>query len=118
MALDQAISELTETLDQNRAAPQWRSLVRLRLAAVREALADDSVRFRDGWLAARGAATDRDRCQLLARLSALGPRVLDRLDSDSSYREVRRLTLDLEHYRQRLHDLVYDSVGLELGGSE
>lgn len=118
MALDQAINELNETLGETRTAPQWRALVRLRLSAVREALADDRPRFRDGWLSARGAATDRDRHRLLARLSALTPRIGDRLDPESSYHEVRRLSVDLEHYRQRLHDLVYDSVGIELGGSE
>ena len=32
--------------------------------------------------------------------------------------EVQRLLTDLEHHVQRLHDLVYDSVSLELGGSE
>jgi hypothetical protein len=29
-----------------------------------------------------------------------------------------RLVSALERYRQRLNDLVYDSVSLELGGSE
>jgi hypothetical protein len=118
MALDQAISELTESLEQDRSGAQWRAQVRVRLAAVRQALAEERPRFRDGWLSARGRATDRDRRQLLARLSALGPRVLEHADAETSYREVRRLSLDLQHYRQRLHDLVYDSVGLELGGSE
>jgi hypothetical protein len=119
MALDQAISELTESLEQDRAGTQWRAQVRVRLAAVRQALAEDRPRFRDGWLSARGRrVTERDRRQLLARISALGPRVLEHPDNERSYREIRRLTLDLQHYRQRVHDLVYDSVGLELGGSE
>jgi hypothetical protein len=118
MALDQAISELTESLEQDRAGTQWRAQVRVRLAAVRQALAEDRPRFRDGWLSARGRVTERDRRQLLARISAIGPRALDQPDAETSYREIRRLSLDLQHYRQRLHDLVYDSVGLELGGSE
>jgi len=118
MALDQALNELTETLDEGTAAPQWGALLRLRLSAVREALADEQIRFRDGWLAARGSNTERDRRQLLARLTAVGHRLLDRPDNPMSLSEVRRLSVDLEHYRQRLHDLVYDSVGIELGGSE
>jgi hypothetical protein len=118
MALDQAISELTASLEQDRSTTQWRAVVRVRLAAVRQALAEDRPRFRDGWLSARGRVSERDRRQLLARLSAIGPRMLDQPDAERSYREIHRLSLDLEHYRQRLHDLVYDSVGLELGGSE
>jgi hypothetical protein len=39
------------------------------------------------------------------------------LESDVAT-DVRRLLVDLEHYQQRRHDLVYDSVALELGGSE
>lgn len=118
MALDQAINELAQTLDQNPAAPQWRTLVRIRLAAVREALSEESLRFRDGWLSARGSVSDRDRRQLMARVSALTPRLSGRSDTDTSYADTKRLAVDLEHYRQRLHDLVYDSVGIELGGSE
>jgi hypothetical protein len=118
MALDQAISELSATLEDDRSTLQWRAMVRMRLAAVRQALAEERPRFGDGWLSARGRGSERTRHQLLARLSALGPRVLDQPDTETSYREVRRLSVDLEHYRQRLHDLVYDSVGMELGGSE
>lgn len=119
MALDQAIDELTRSLEQDRTGAQWRAQVRVRLAAVRQALAEDRPRFRDGWLSARGRVTERDRRLLIARLATLGPRVLEHPDAETSYREIRRLSLDLQHYRQRLHDLVYDSVGgLELGGSE
>jgi hypothetical protein len=44
--------------------------------------------------------------------------VLDRLDTDTIVHEVKRLLGDLERYVQRQHDLLYDSVSLELGGSE
>ena len=44
--------------------------------------------------------------------------MLDRLDTDTILHEVKRLLGDLEHHVQREHDLVYDSVSLELGGSE
>jgi hypothetical protein len=49
---------------------------------------------------------------------SLSAGVLDKLDADAIVREVRRLLGDLEHHVQRVHDLVYDSVSLELGGSE
>ncbi len=39
-------------------------------------------------------------------------------DLDSVRAELVRLVAALEHHRQRVNDLVYDSVALELGGSE
>ena len=62
---------------------------------------------------ATGAAS-----HVLIEGAKLGPRVLDHPESETSLRELRRVAVDLEHYRQRLHDLVYDAVALELGGSE
>ena len=118
MNLESAISELQETLASTRTASNWRWLVRQRLSAVRQALSDDSFQAWDGWLAARGGAIDRERRQLLARIGAVGPGLLDRLEAERVAGEVRRLLNDVEHYRQRLHDLVYDAVAMEIGGSE
>lgn len=120
MALDQAIDELMTTLEHPQPSREWCSQARLRLAAVGEALATDRVadttRVRDGWLSARGGTSERERARLMVRISALGRRLRDRPDVSSV--ELHRLALDLEHYRQRLHDLVYDTESLELGGSE
>ena len=54
----------------------------------------------------------------MARLGELGPRVLDAVDVEPVRADLRRLVVDLERHRQHLNDLVYDSVSLELGGSE
>lgn len=118
MSLESAISELQETLSGARSAPHWRWLLRQRLSAVRQALSDEGFESWDGWLAARTGSTDRERRQLLSRISAIGANLLDRLDSERVAGEVHRLVNDVEHYRQRVHDLVYDSVALEIGGSE
>lgn len=118
MSLESAISELQETLSGARSASNWRWLLRQRLSAVRQALSDEGFEAWDGWLAARTGSADRERRQLLGRISAIGANLLDRLDSDRLTVEVRRLLNDVEHYRQRVHDLVYDSVALEIGGSE
>jgi hypothetical protein len=117
MNLESAISDLQETLSA-RTSSNWRWLVRQRLSAVRQALSDENFESWDGWLAARTGAADRERRQLLARISTVGSGVLDRLDTDRMAVEVRRLLADVEHYRQRVHDLIYDSVALEIGGSE
>jgi len=85
---------------------------------VRQALSDENVQSWDGWLAARSGVMERERRQLLGRISAVGSGLLDRIDADRVANEVRRLLNDVEHYRQRVHDLVYDSVALEIGGSE
>ena len=39
-------------------------------------------------------------------------------DVDRVATELDRLVTDLEHHTQRLHDLAYDDVELEIGGSE
>jgi hypothetical protein len=116
--LEDAIDELRQALNDSRIAQNWRWLVRQKLSAVKDALAAEQVRYFDGWLAAKASVSDRDRTQLLARIGALGPRVLERLDTERARTELGRLVEDLEHFRQRLHDLAYDSVSMEIGGSE
>jgi hypothetical protein len=118
MTLESAISDLQRTLTGSRTTANWRALTRQQLAAVREALSDERFASFDGWLAARSGTTDRERQQLLGRISALGAGLLDRLDTERVASEVKRLLLDVEHYRQKVHDLVYDSVSMEIGGSE
>jgi hypothetical protein len=118
MTLETAIADLRYTLNGSRTTASWRVTMRQRLASVREALCDERFSSWDGWLAARSGSSDRERQQLLARIAALGGGILDRLDTDRVASEVRRLLNDVEHYRQRMHDLVYDSVSMEIGGSE
>jgi hypothetical protein len=118
MNLESAISELQETVSGARSASNWRWLVRQRLSTVRQALSDENFQSWDGWLAARTGSADRERRQLLARISAIGSALLDRLDMETVSVEIRRLLSDVEHYRQRVNDLLYDSVAMEIGGSE
>ncbi len=96
----------------------WRWQVRHRMATVRDALVGEGPRGGEAWLAAREVALHRERIGLTARLAKLGPQVLEAPDVEPVRYELRRLVTDLEHHRQRLNDLVYDSVSLELGGSE
>ncbi len=96
----------------------WRWVVRQRMAAVRDHLISEGEHAEDGWLAARGGSVLRERNGLLVRLSALGPRILESADLDNLREELKRLVVDIGHHVQRLHDLAYDEVELELGGSE
>jgi hypothetical protein len=117
-SLESATRDLRQLLASDATAPEWRWNIRRHLSEVKEALGDPGSRMGEAWLAAREAGAHRCRRQLRSRVSTLAAGVLDRLDAETITTELRRLQLDLEHYVQRLHDLVYDSVAQELGGSE
>lgn len=97
--------------------PRWRWQVRQRLAGVRDLLADDPS-AKDGWLTARAASALRERETLLARLGRLGPRVLGDEDLQSVADDLTRLVGEVDRHFQRVNDLAWDEVELELGGSE
>jgi hypothetical protein len=116
--LESAIQGLKQALDSPRRQHMWRWLVRHRMSAVKEALAPETSRGGDAWLAGRELQLHRERAALLQRLTDLGPAVLESPDTEGVRNELTKLVTSLERYRQRLNDLVYDSVSLELGGSE
>ena len=96
----------------------WRWTVRQRLAQLKEQLALEPPVAADGWLAARSGAVLRERNALLVRMATLGPQVLESAELDGVRAEVARLIADVNHHLQRLHDLAYDDVEVEFGGSE
>jgi hypothetical protein len=96
----------------------WRWTVRQRMAGVRDALMGEIADADDGWLAARGGSAFRERNVLLGRMVDLGPQVLESPDVETVRLELKRLLADLGRHLQRLNDLAYDDVELELGGSE
>ena len=120
--LSAALHGLAQTLDAQREQGvqlgNWRWVVRQRMAAVRDHLMIEGESPADGWLAARGGTMLRERNALLMRLSTLGPQVLESPEVEEIRIEVKRLVADIRHHLQRLHDLAYDEVELELGGSE
>lgn len=117
-----ALRALDAALDAPRlegvALGNWRWVVRQRLGVVRDALVGLTSSPDDGWLAARGGTAFRERNALLARLGALGPAVLESAEVERVRLELKRLQVDIGRHVQRLHDLAYDEVELELGGSE
>lgn len=117
-----ALRELRQVLaappDDDRALAQWRWTVRKRMTVVRDVLLAETAPGEDGWLAARGGSVLRERNALLRRLGALGAPVLESPDVGRVREDLQRLVADIGHHLQRLHDLVYDEVELELGGSE
>ncbi|GAB6984280.1 hypothetical protein [Nocardioides pyridinolyticus] len=96
----------------------WRWGVRQRMAAVRDALVAEAAYGDEGWVTAREGGLLRERSLLLNRLGSLGPRVLESPDVEGVRADLLRLLTDVSHHLQRIHDLAYDEVELELGGSE
>ena len=88
------------------------------MGPVRDAIEREHLDPADGWLSARHGRSARERAALLGRLAAYGPKVLEHPDLDEVRDGLKRLLGDIEHYVQRQHDLAYDEVELEIGGSE
>ncbi|MDN4172067.1 hypothetical protein QWY28_03850 [Nocardioides sp. SOB77] len=103
---------------QGTSSGAWRWQVHRRMGAVRDALVAEVGGQSEAWLAARGGTTSRERGTLLARLGTTGAHVLADGDAPVVRRELDRLLVDLGRHVQRLHDLAYDEVELELGGSD
>jgi hypothetical protein len=122
VGMSTAIRGLQEALEAPRrpGVPlgNWRWSVRQRMGAVRDALVAEAGQGGEGWLAAREIGLLRERTALLGRLSALGPQVLESPDVDEVSSELHRLLVDVSRHVQRISDLAYDEVELELGGSE
>jgi len=117
-----ALRALDHALDAPRGAGvplgNWRWSVRQRLVIVRDRLLAERFGAQDGWLAARDGAAYRQRANLLTRLAAITPTVLEAPDAEQVRVELKRLVLDIAHHLQRVNDLVYDDVELELGGED
>lgn len=117
-----ALRGLTQALDTphqpDTPTGSWWGLVREHLTGLRDALVSEAEQPEDGWLAARGGTILRERNALVHRLSTLGSDLLDSPEIDTVRVEIKRLIADVGHHVQRLHDLAYDAVELELGGSE
>ncbi|GAB3246723.1 hypothetical protein [Nocardioides dilutus] len=115
-----------QALDQSLDAPRrtgiplgnWRWVVRQRMGVVRDELLGEKAGSKDGWLAARGGAAFRERNALLSRLTELSAGVLETPDVEATRLELKRLVVDINRHMQRLNDIAYDEVAMEIGGSE
>lgn len=96
----------------------WRWSVRRQLVPVRDRLLLEHPDRREAWLSARAARTLRERDELLTRLNALAAQVLVAPDLDDLADRLSRLLADIARHHQRVQDLAYDDVELEIGGSE
>ena len=119
----QRFENAVESLEQALQSPprfqrSWGHIVRLRAVQVAEALTAESPVAVDSWLAARVAHLERERNRLLTRLTVLGAMLSESADVDSVRESFRRLVLDVRHHHQRVNDLAYDALALDVGGSD
>lgn len=114
LALEESSRALTAADPGSQA---WRWRVRRSLGGVRDVLESEPVHS-GGWMAAKAASNRREGARLLARLQALAPRVLVDEDAAAVTADLQQLLAEVQRHVQRLNDLVYDEVELELGGSE
>lgn len=95
----------------------WRWEARRELAQVRDVLTAEPSASYDGWLAARGGRLLRERDLLLGRLGRLT--ALVQVGAATAVNaELGRLLEDISRHQQRVRDLHWDAVELELGGSD
>ncbi len=96
----------------------WGHIVRHRARQVADALTAESPVARDSWLNARAGHLDRERNRLLTRLGVLASLLCESTDLDQVRESLSRLVLDVRHHHQRVNDLAYDELALDVGGSE
>jgi len=96
----------------------WRHLVRDRLTTVHEALAAEQPAASESWLDARVGRVSRERDRLLALIGVFRSTVVDAADVQVLQHSLLDLVQDLHRYHQRINDLAYDAVAMEVGGSE
>ncbi|MGC4113004.1 MAG: hypothetical protein QM747_21820 [Nocardioides sp.] len=96
----------------------WRWSVRRLLVPVRDRLLREHPVRREAWLSARAVRATRERDELIARLNGLAAQVLVAPDVDDLAERLSRLLADIARHHQRVDDLAWDDVELEIGGSE
>jgi hypothetical protein len=120
IAMHNALQDLNQALDSPRvhgALGPWRKAVGDRISFVRDCLTREGPVASEGWLADRSRQMARERHALLARVLTVSAR-LEQSEVDLLRMEIKRLMVDINHHVQRLHDLAYDDVEMEIGGSE
>jgi hypothetical protein len=99
-----ALRALDHALDAPRGAGvplgNWRWAVRQRLALVRERLAAEALDPDGSGSLARGGAAFRERNDLLARVAALTPAVLETPDAEQVRRQLKGLVMDIARHLQ------------------
>ncbi|MFT4289353.1 hypothetical protein [Nocardioides sp.] len=79
----------------------WRWAVRQRLTTVRDRLTAESLNGQSSWLASQGGALRQERNDLLTRIGAQLPHVLEAPDPEALRRDLKRLIVDITRHLHR-----------------
>ena len=116
---ENAVDGLEQALQSPpRLQQSWGHIVRHRASQLAEALTAESTVAVDSWLSARAGQLERERNRLLTRLSVLGTLLSESTDIDKARDGLCRLVRDVRHHHQRMNDLTYDALALDVGGSD
>lgn len=116
--LEHAVDDLERALASLPRQGGWGARIRRLTSDLASALAAEHATVGDPWLSARTGHLERERRTLLARLAAATGPDLESGDPEVVRTELLRLAHDVSHHLQRVHDLYYDAVALDVGGSE
>lgn len=116
---EHAVASLEQALQSPpRLQKSWGHIIGQRTDEVVEALTAESPVAMDSWLTARAGHLERERRRLLTRLVVLRRLLADPADLEQVRESLRRLACDARHHHQRVNDLAYDALALDVGGSE
>jgi hypothetical protein len=113
-----ALKRFQTLLARGPAEKRWRWEMHRALTDVRDDLSGEQPGVREQWLTSRGRRVADERDRLLLRVSAAGSATLHAEDLTELGTDLRRLSSDLARHAQRLTDLAWDDVEMEIGGSE
>lgn len=117
--LDEAVTDLAAALTVPPRMPHlWRQLVGERLRTVDEQLRAERAVAQESWLTPRALHLHHERKRLLSRLAVLVATVAESPDLEAVRGAVHRFVQDVEHHHQRVGDLAYDALAMDVGGSE
>ena len=116
--LEQAVERLEQVLSASTAHGPWPQRVRHQLSGLEEVLATSAQHHGDPATEARAGHLDRERSELRHRAHRLAGLLEAPVEVEPLRSQLFRLATDLSHHAQRVNDLAYDRVSMEVGGSE
>ena len=116
--LEQAVERLEQVLSASPHHSPWPQRVRHQLGGLDEVLAVPAQHHGDPATEARAGHLDRERSELRRRAHRLSGLLDGPAEVEALRTQLFRLAADLAHHAQRVNDLAYDGVSMEVGGSE
>jgi hypothetical protein len=114
--LSTAMLSLEQAIGAPRRSTLWRRIVKKRVGDLRQALESYEDAPSAPWLTPRRESLLRERRRISGRLGEIESRLAADFDPHYVRARLSRLLHDIDRHRQRVADLVYDHLALDLGG--